>query len=52
MKRLISKVCKILNYTNDLSKDLFFQALPEENKRDYYLMKDAQKTFFDNLPTK
>lgn len=30
--------------------DLFFQALPEENKKDFYAMKDAMKTFFDNLP--
>lgn len=52
MKRLTNKICKLMNLADDLRQDLFFQGLPEENKRDYYKMKDAMKTFFDNLQRK
>lgn len=41
-----------MNQIDDLKNSLFFQGLPEENKKDYYKMKDAAKTFFDNLPGK
>ncbi len=36
----------------DLRTNVFFQALPEENKRDYQKVMDAFKTFIDNLTTK
>ncbi len=52
MKRLITKINKISLQIDILKGDLFFQSLPEENKRDYYKMIDAFKTFTDTLPNK
>jgi hypothetical protein len=52
MKTLIKKIQKITLQIDLIKGDLFFQALPDENKRDYYKMIDAYKTFLDNLPNK
>ncbi len=49
MKRLINKVRKIYALSDNLKTDLFYQNLPEENKRDYSAMQNAIKTFLDNL---
>jgi hypothetical protein len=48
-KTLINKVANIRRDMDLLYKNLFFQALPEENKRDFYRACDEMKTFADNL---
>lgn len=49
MKKILNKARKIFALSDDLKHDLFYQSLPEENKRDYYAMQNAIKTFLDNL---
>lgn len=52
MKSLRNKVEKIHLALYEMRKDLFFQSLPEETKRDLYKSIDNLKTFIDNLPVK
>ena len=52
MTRLINKVRKIRNLSDDLRNDLFFQALPNENKNDFYRMYQELKIFLENIPEK
>ena len=41
---------KLNDIINSDSTKLFFEALPEDTKRDFWEAKEALKTFFDNLP--
>ncbi len=52
MQSLKNKVNNIYRDIQAVTKNLFFQSLDEENKRDLYRAIDEIKTFLDNLPTK
>lgn len=56
MKVLKNKSLKALKALNDIkesqSTKLFFESLPEEDRRDLYKAIDQLKVFIDNLPEK
>jgi hypothetical protein len=56
MKSLRNKTAKAMQAVRDIKESqstrLFFEGLPEENKRDLYKAIDELKTFYDNIPLK
>lgn len=56
MKALKNKSHKAMKALEDIkssqSTQLFFQSLPEENRRDLYKVIDQLKVFIDNIPEK
>jgi len=53
MKRLKNKVIKLMQVMDEIKSsqgtNLFFSALSEDSKRDYYNIQRAIKIFYDNL---